>query len=324
MISTSYHRPLFRRGAASIATFSLSSVPSRWISGVCDDGIKVTDRTNSDVVAAKKRRRKQPVYRIVSLCPSTTLTLFDLGLGDYIVGRTQFCIGLPDNYEDVIPTYGGTKNPKWKHIADEAKPTHILFNMEENNYKHLSKAQEICETLIDTPISIEGSKEMVLHLGETFDCSDKAHKIAQEIDDLLLQVQTAVAVQNNYFTYLYFVWHGTRQRRVVGEGTYIGKMLEAAGGTNLAITSGLIHESDSTRYPLLPEGYTQQADKCLLSTEPFEFTEDHIREYKKFARDETRVIDGEMLSWHGSRTIQGLQYLMDYFTLKQGDGTETL
>eukprot|EP00934_Nitzschia_sp_Nitz4_P001499 Nitzschia sp. Nitz4//NODE_542_length_12750_cov_80.145333//9281//10123//NITZ4_additional_000083-RA//1//CDS//3329531979//1499//frame0 len=242
-------------------------------------------------------------YRIVSLCPSTTKTLYELGLAHCVVGRTQFCEDPPNRS---IPAFGGTKNPRWNKIA-ALQPTHILFNLEENNYLHLPKAQAICETVVDTPVDIQGSKEMVLHLGQLFGSEDKAVALAKSMDDSLALLQQQTRERGYKFTFLYFIWHHPSQR-VVGQGTYINAMLEAAGGVNLA-TSTI---SETERYPLVPENYVEKADYCFLSTEPYSYSEKYFPEYEKFGK-QVKIISGEMVSWHGSGSAEGLQYLAEYF-----------
>ena len=138
-------------------------------------------------VWSKRRQEKKSMsFRIVSLCPSTTLTLYDLGLSDCVVGRTRYC-QLPKDGRRIAKV-GGTKDPKWHAIA-ALKPTHILFNLEENDYTQLQKAQEICETIVHTPVNVQESKEMVLDLGRIFGVEQIAQGIAQDIDDALAELQ---------------------------------------------------------------------------------------------------------------------------------------
>src|SRR5574341_2544746 len=68
--------------------------------------------------------------RIVSLCPSLTELVFDLGLGDSLVGRTKFCVHPAPQVEE-IEKLGGTKNPKIARIIELA-PDIVLMNEEEN------------------------------------------------------------------------------------------------------------------------------------------------------------------------------------------------
>ena len=68
--------------------------------------------------------------RLVSLCPSLTELVFDLGLGGDLVGRTKFCIHPADGVA-AVERVGGTKNPKVARIIELA-PDLVLLNAEEN------------------------------------------------------------------------------------------------------------------------------------------------------------------------------------------------
>ena len=68
--------------------------------------------------------------RIVSLVPSITELICDLGLADRLVGRTGFCI---HPWETVrrIPKVGGTKDVRLDRVRELA-PTHVIVNVDEN------------------------------------------------------------------------------------------------------------------------------------------------------------------------------------------------
>jgi ABC-type Fe3+-hydroxamate transport system substrate-binding protein len=266
-------------------------------------------------------------FRIVSLNPSTTETLYDLGLADLVVGRTRYCSEHPDKNKNsstkrttiVIPKVGGTKDVDWERVR-ALQPTHILFNMEENVYTELHIAESICHTIVHSPINIQESRDSVLQLGLIFNASDRAKTLVHDIDDALYQIAQS-SHKRHSFTFLYFIWHSPEQR-LAGGNTYIHAMLSAVGGINLAAKWS--HE----RYPLLSslvnninfmnedskESEPSVADCCLLSTEPFPFKEHHIQDYQHFALRETKIIDGEMVAWHGSKMAQGLRYLDGFFS----------
>ena len=234
-------------------------------------------------------------FRIISLCPSTTATLIDLGLKECIVGRTKFCIHPKEEVKDIAKV-GGTKNPKFEKIK-ALNPTHILFNMEENEAMHLELMQEIAETVVTTPVDIQSTKQMIEIFGELFHVSEKAKQLCTEIDMCVSNLPKYPP-----FSYLYFIWN--EPHMVAGKHTYIDFMLSLIGGRNKA------NELSDERY--LEVKGKPQADYVFLSSEPFPFKDKHIETYKKFS-DQVHLIDGEMVSWHGSYTIKGLQYLKSYF-----------
>jgi iron complex transport system substrate-binding protein len=290
----------------------------------------------------KLRTTTTTTFRIVSLNPSTTETLYDLGLADLVVGRTRYCSDHPDHRNKkhtntnntnkrtttmMIPKVGGTKDVDWKKVR-ALQPTHILFNMEENVYTDLPIAQSICTTFAHTPINIQESRESVVELGRIFNVADRATMIVNDIDDALYQIAHS-SHKRPSFTFLYFIWH-TPEPRLAGANTYIHAMLSAVGGINVA--AKMSHE----RYPLLSSLVDNSAvviddksssknlkepavpivvaaDYCLLSTEPFPFKEHHVQDYQHYALRATKIIDGEMVAWHGSKMAQGLRYLDDFF-----------
>src|SRR4051794_9736021 len=68
--------------------------------------------------------------RIVSLVPSITELLCDLGLQGWLVGRTGFCIH-PEAMVRAIPKVGGTKDVNIEKMR-ALSPTHLIVNIDEN------------------------------------------------------------------------------------------------------------------------------------------------------------------------------------------------
>ncbi len=71
--------------------------------------------------------------------------------------------------------------------------------------------------------------------------------------------------------------------------------------------------ASSERYPTvaLDSKLLAQADRILLSSEPYEFGESDLRDFRARFPDTPPVhlIDGQMTSWYGSRAIPALDYL---------------
>jgi hypothetical protein len=86
--------------------------------------------------------------------------------------------------------------------------------------------------------------------------------------------------------------------------TYIARMLELIGWQHWI--------SDSTaRYPVFQwnEELLANIDEVILSSEPYRFTDQHVDALERQLGKPVRLVDGEILSWYGSRSIQGLAYL---------------
>ncbi len=100
--------------------------------------------------------------------------------------------------------------------------------------------------------------------------------------------------------YLYFIWR--RPYMVAGPETFIEALLAECGFRNAA-------PRDRGRYPEIgiEEIETSGAEVLLLASEPFPFEEKHLAEFGNAA---AYLVDGELLSWHGARLLQGLPYLL--------------
>ena len=240
--------------------------------------------------------------RIVSLCPSLTELVFDLGLGDDLVGITEYCVH-PKDRVGAIEQVGGTKTPNVARIL-ELSPDVVLFNEEENR-------KEDHDTLVAAGVHVHNSfprtsletAEMVLSIGEELGRASEAEAIASDIARRTALV-VADARGRAPVRFAYLIWR--KPWMSVNGDTFASAMLTQAGGEN-------VFSAHSDRYPEvgLDELAGAKPDLVLLCTEPFPFQEKHIAEVAEATGlDPARVLvaDGEYLSWHGSRTPDGVDY----------------
>lgn len=240
--------------------------------------------------------------RIVSLCPSLTELVFDLGLGDDLVGRTKFCVH-PADRVGKIEKVGGTKNPKVERIVELA-PDLVLLNEEENRVEDaeaLRAAGLRCHASM--PMTVEETAAMVRSIGTAVDRADTAEKIAADIERRAARVREA-AEGRPPVRFAYLIWRDPIM--AVSDDTFVSALLELAGGENV------LAEADE-RYPIVtPEALREAGpDVVLLSSEPFPFAEAHRDELVLATRlpaERFQFVDGELLSWHGSRTPAGIDY----------------
>jgi iron complex transport system substrate-binding protein len=240
--------------------------------------------------------------RIVSLCPSLTELVFDLGLGDSLVGRTKFCIH-PAGRVDAVEKLGGTKNPKIDRIVQLA-PDLVLMNEEENRLEDAETLRQTgiaCHTSM--PRTIAETASMVRSIGDALGAHRTAAAIADDIEargnDIAARARSRTPVR-----YAYLIWREPWMS--VNDDTFVHGLLGHAGGIN-------VFGDTSERYPVvtLDELRDANADVVLLSTEPFPFADRHIAEVSGktgIPRERIHIVDGELLSWHGSRTPRGIVY----------------
>jgi ABC-type Fe3+-hydroxamate transport system substrate-binding protein len=240
--------------------------------------------------------------RLVSLCPSLTELVFDLGAGDELVGRTKFCIH-PESLVERVEKVGGTKNPKIARIV-EMRPDLVLMNEEENRIEDADQLRAAGLFVHSSlPRNAAGTAAMVRSIGTAIGRIDAGERIAADIEARAERVRVASKGLTDV-SYVYLIWREPWMS--VSNDTFVAALLSLAGGLNRV-------GDTAERYPVLTveEIRVLDPDIVLLSSEPFPFAERHALELEaalRFSRDRFELVDGELLSWHGSRTPRGIDY----------------
>lgn len=245
--------------------------------------------------------------RIVSLVPSLTELLCDLGLAENLVGRSGFCIH-PREIVKAIPKMGGTKDADIDKIR-AAAPTHLVVNVDENRREQVDElARFVPHVVVTHPLVPEDNLALFRLLGGLFRREAGAAKFADGFRAAHEELRRAVETLPRERV-LYLIWKAPWM--TVSRETYISSMLAAAGWDTLP-------EQSEARYPetdAVSPGLTS-ADRVLLSTEPYRFTGQHLAEAESRFGAPAQLIDGELVSWYGSRAAAGLRYLA---RLRQAD-----
>ncbi|HEX7831647.1 MAG TPA: helical backbone metal receptor [Thermoanaerobaculia bacterium] len=229
--------------------------------------------------------------RVVSLVPSLTETLFDLGAGDSVVAITDFCIFPPDLQ---LPRVGGTKNPRVDEIRALA-PDLVHMNLEENLRRHGDAIAEFAPVFVSEPKRVEDVIALIEQLGAMHHREARASELASEMR------ATLASMPRRAFTFACPIWKNPWMW--CGGDTYVSRLVESAGGTNVL--------GDRERYPqvALDEVLALRPDVTFLPDEPYLFTKDDADAIRG-----TRVIGpfpGHLFTWHGTRTRLGLEFLRD-------------
>jgi ABC-type Fe3+-hydroxamate transport system substrate-binding protein len=240
--------------------------------------------------------------RLVSLCPSLTELVFDLGRGSDLVGRTKFCVH-PVGRVEQVEAVGGTKNPKIARIVELA-PDLVLLNEEENRREDaeaLAAAGVRCH--VSFPHNVDETAQMVRHIGAAIERLNEAEHIASDIERRATRVRES-ARGAPPVRYAYLIWRNPWM--VAGGDTFVTAMLALPGGVN-------VFAEHPDRYPTVtPEALADaEPDVVLLSSEPFPFKKKHAEELATVTglpQDRIELVDGEYLTWHGSRTPDGIDY----------------
>ena len=240
--------------------------------------------------------------RIVSLVPSITELLFDLGLGTQVVARTGFCIHPRDAVRSV-PKVGGTKDVKLDALR-ALNPTHVIVNIDENDHSTFQQIRQFTPHIIVThPNAPDDNIALYRLLGGIFDAQERAEQLAIELQQ---QLGRCRAIQWSRESVLYLIWK--KPWMTVASDTYIARTLSCVGWHVTTSEGGW---AGAARYPTVPDLETaaRAVDRILLSSEPFMFRQPDVDELRARLPTPVDLIDGEMTSWYGSRAIRGLQYL---------------
>jgi ABC-type Fe3+-hydroxamate transport system substrate-binding protein len=233
--------------------------------------------------------------RIVSLVPSQTELLFDLGLASRIVGITKFCIH-PAQTVAKVPKVGGTKNFRFD-VINRLRPDLVLGNKEENYQEGIEHLAAQYPVWISDIYTLADALAMIGKIGELTGTGREAQLVMQNISQAFSEVIPAASTK-----VAYFVWKNPWM--VAGNNNFIHHLLDHCGFTNVF--------GHLPRYPQVSEEQLQEAcpEYLFLSSEPYPFREQHRDELQKLCpQAKVLLVDGEMFSWYGSRLTYAPAYL---------------
>lgn len=236
-----------------------------------------------------------PPKRIISLVPSQTELLYDLGLNEEVIGITKFCVH-PENWFRNKERVGGTKNINIEKIIS-LQPDLILANKEENVKEQIEQLEKIAPVWISDINTFEDALQMIKIVGEITGATEKAETLITQIITNFSKLSTS----NIKHRTAYLIWRDPYM--TIGGDTFINNMLKKCGMQNVF--------EHLTRYPEISveQIISTKPQLIFLSSEPYPFKEKHVEELKPFF-DNTKIIlvDGEMFSWYGSRMIYAAHY----------------
>lgn len=236
-----------------------------------------------------------PPQRIVSLVPSLTELLADLGLADRIVGLTHFCVFPRDLYNQK-ERIGGTKKARIAQIQ-AMEPDLVIANKEENEKDQVDAIKEFCPVWTSQVYDIPSALAMIRMLSKVVGAEEAGHSLAERIAHDLQQLPSLRQSRA-----LYLIWR--KPYMAAGGDTFIHEMMQQIGLMNVL--------AGQNRYPQL-DGAGIQAltpELVLLSSEPYPFKERHIEELRTLLPEAGfHLVDGAMFSWYGSRMEKAIPYL---------------
>lgn len=253
--------------------------------------MEVTDQLHRTIILSSHPQR------IVSLVPSQTELLVDLGLEDSLVGVTKFCVH-PKNLRKQKTVVGGTKQVHFDKI-EQLNPDIILCNKEENTLEMVQELEKIAPVWVSDITTLAHCSDMIERLGQLFLRNEQAKTINNKIQQ---QKQLFKEYINDKKTLnvAYLIWKNPYM--AAGNATFINTLLELNKFNNIFLDK-------AERYPEIEYSELNKADLVLLSSEPFPFSNKHISEIQKQLKNKKiLLVDGEYFSWYGSRLVEAFRY----------------
>ncbi len=243
-----------------------------------------------------------PPQRIISLVPSLTELLFDLGLTDEVVGITKFCVH-PQQWFKTKTRIGGTKQVNIS-LVESLKPDLVIASKEENVKEQVEAIEQFCPVYCSDISNLQESYEVIEHLGFLTDRSDKAKELINNIQNSFKELPAST----KSIKVAYLIWQ--EPYMTVGGDTFINNMLHLAGFDNVFALK--------QRYPqvTIEELINHDVEGILFSSEPFPFKQKHIDAFRQEWINQSnlqqlpfcKIVDGELFSWYGSRTLYAAGY----------------
>lgn len=272
--------------------------------------------------------------RVVSLVPSLTESMCDLNLADRLIGITDYCVR-PENVVRRLPKLGGTKNPDIARII-ALQPDLVMMNREENREADALALQAAgIPVWVTQPDTVRAALDLLWTIMDLFEEGSASAKV--RLIEIKYEWTLGVTIDKSPQRVFVPIWRDPWM--TINRHTYIHDVLRVCGGENvfadrerhfpLAADLGLaapIAASDprvadrDIRYPRigLEEIVAAQPEIVLLPDEPYHFTDVDAAEFSRLDIPAARtnsiyVIDGSLLSWHGTRVAYALRELPAIF-----------
>jgi ABC-type Fe3+-hydroxamate transport system substrate-binding protein len=231
--------------------------------------------------------------RIISLVPSQTEFLYDIGLNTEVVGITKFCIH-PNQWFKSKTRVGGTKTIDLDKIK-VLNPDLIIANKEENTQAEIETLQKLYNVYVSDIYTLNDSYQMMNDIGLM---TGKTKKTIEIINSIQTNFKDLKQVNKRV---LYLIWR--EPFMIAGQDTFINHLLKKCGLNNAI-------EEKTSRYNEISKKQISllNLDYVLLSSEPYPFKEKHIAELEKITSAKIVLVDGEMFSWYGSRLTNFVKY----------------
>lgn len=235
--------------------------------------------------------------RIISLVPSQSELLWDLGLKEELVGITKFCIH-PEIMYTCVARVGGTKKLDLDKIRS-LKPDLIIGNKEENEKEQIEQLKKEFNVWMSDIYTIEDALNMIMECGKICGVAEASKSIVLEILNGMEKVRNTFEGKKC----AYLIWKDPYM--LAGGYTFINSVMNWCGLMNVA--------RKEDRYPetSLEQLRSSDLEIILLSSEPYPFKEKDVEEIEGITNKKVIRTDGEIWSWYGSRMLRIADYVKE-------------
>ncbi len=248
-----------------------------------------------------------PPQRIISIVPSQTELLFDLGLDNEVIGITKFCIHPIEKFA-AKTKIGGTKKLLIEKIRD-LKPDLIIGNKEENTQNEIEFLMQELPVWMSDINNLDDAVASITQIGELVNREPEAAYLNHLINIGFKDLQNLALIKGIDQSVAYLIWKDPYM--CAGKSTFIDDVLRRIGLNNII---------KCNRYPevTIPELQKYNPNLIFLSSEPYPFNKNHIEDIKQaLPNSKVILVDGEMFSWYGSRLVKAIGYLFELQNILQ-------
>ncbi len=239
--------------------------------------------------------------RIISLVPSLTELLDDMGMERQLVGITRYCVH-PPHYKVTKTIVGGTKKVKFDQIK-ALKPDFILCSKEENTSEMVAELEKIAPVYVSDVNSLQDALDLIKELGLLFDRRTQAAHIIDKINFRLHEFQQTIK-DTRIKKVAYFIW--ANPWMVAASNTFIDDMLRICRFENAYAKYDRYPEIKIKRMRIIAD-----PEILFFSSEPHDFTDDEVYEVLRSNKKVLTIyVDGQYFSWYGSRLIKAFDHFM--------------
>jgi iron complex transport system substrate-binding protein len=269
-----------------------------------NNGIQITDQLGRKVTL------NGTPQRIISIAPANTEILFALGLGDKIVGVTDYCNYPPEALAK--EKVGGFSTPNIEKIID--LDPDVIFAAPKHEAEVITQLEDLgLKVIALTPATIDETYDAIVLVGSVMGVQEAASSLIENMKSEISTVTSLVAnlsdeEKPNVF---YIVWHDPLM--TAGGDTLAGQLIELAGGKNIFDNlSDYVTVSIESVLDGEPEVIIAGTSMGSGADAPFEWAQEESRLQETEALNEGKVfsINTDLVGRFGPRIVDALYEML--------------